>query len=259
MPAYGVPMRMAQRHKQGHCLVYEPTRKITNSDHEMAGLLLIWLVIEGVCMDLRKKCITLFSDNSSTVGGYHVWLPKTYDYQESRTGIGPPTKSTHACPLTLMHIEGKRNGISDMPSQSFGNNPVWHCSSDSDLLFLFNSLFLLPSQQSWTVYRQNCALVMGVTSALQMQPFALDDWRWLPKAGGHFGQIGAPMSNLWEWIHTYSRCLTNSKSAVSQALLPGPGPDTMEKDDRSRVAQSLVQSRSLSRQSLWPAKTTQPK
>jgi hypothetical protein len=42
--------------------------KITNSDLEMAGLLFLWLVMESVCGDLRKRRVTLFSDNSLKVG-----------------------------------------------------------------------------------------------------------------------------------------------------------------------------------------------
>jgi hypothetical protein len=45
-----------------------PAGRITNSDLEMAGLLLLWLVIEAVCPSLVEKNIALFSDNSPTVG-----------------------------------------------------------------------------------------------------------------------------------------------------------------------------------------------
>jgi hypothetical protein len=44
-----------------------PTGKITYSDLEMAGFLLLWLTMEGVCGPLHKKRVTLFSDNTPTV------------------------------------------------------------------------------------------------------------------------------------------------------------------------------------------------
>jgi hypothetical protein len=47
--------------------------KITNLDLEMAGLLLLWLMIEHTCMTLTEKCITLFSDNSPTVSWCNAW------------------------------------------------------------------------------------------------------------------------------------------------------------------------------------------
>ncbi len=34
----------------------------------MAGLVILWLVIEGIGVDLQEKRVTLFSDNSPTVG-----------------------------------------------------------------------------------------------------------------------------------------------------------------------------------------------
>ena len=42
--------------------------RLTNSDLEMAGMLLLWLVIEEVCPELRAVYVALFSDNSPTVG-----------------------------------------------------------------------------------------------------------------------------------------------------------------------------------------------
>jgi hypothetical protein len=47
--------------------VSNPAGRITNSDLEMAGLVLLWIVIERVCPDLSKKLVPLFSDNLPTV------------------------------------------------------------------------------------------------------------------------------------------------------------------------------------------------
>ncbi len=46
-----------------------PGGRITNSDLEMAGLVLLWLTMEEVCGPLEnKKHLTLFNDNSPTIG-----------------------------------------------------------------------------------------------------------------------------------------------------------------------------------------------
>ena len=42
--------------------------EITNSDLEMAGLLMPWLVIEEVYSKLRAAHVALFSENSPTIG-----------------------------------------------------------------------------------------------------------------------------------------------------------------------------------------------
>ncbi len=39
----------------------------------------------------------------------------------------------------------------DIPSWSFGSKPKWHCRSNTNLLTLFNNLFPIPPQNSWTV------------------------------------------------------------------------------------------------------------
>ena len=41
---------------------------ITNSDLEMAGLLMLWLVMEEVCPKSRSAHVVMFSDNSPTIG-----------------------------------------------------------------------------------------------------------------------------------------------------------------------------------------------
>jgi hypothetical protein len=44
-----------------------PNETITNSDLEMAGLLLVLLVMEEIVWDSRERKITLFSNNTPTV------------------------------------------------------------------------------------------------------------------------------------------------------------------------------------------------
>ncbi len=141
----------------------------------------------------------------------------------------------------------------------FGNNPTWTCTSDAELLTLFNTHFPLPQQQSWTVYHLNCAVVTRVTSILQMKPFALDNWRQLPTRGRCVGVIGAPTSNTWEWTRTYNRSHTPHGSNALQDLQHGHKQDTMDMDDRFRVARSLALSWPLARRLLWPATKTQQK
>ena len=41
---------------------------IPNSDLEMAGLLMLWIVMEEVYLKLRAAYVALFSDNSPTIG-----------------------------------------------------------------------------------------------------------------------------------------------------------------------------------------------
>jgi hypothetical protein len=42
--------------------------RITNSDLEMAGLVLLWLAMEEVCGPAKETRVTLFNDNSPKIG-----------------------------------------------------------------------------------------------------------------------------------------------------------------------------------------------
>ena len=61
--------------KQDIISLTNPTGRLTSPDLEMVRLVILWLVIEGVCHNLRKKWVTLFSDNSPTVSWVLGWHP----------------------------------------------------------------------------------------------------------------------------------------------------------------------------------------
>lgn len=50
-----------------------PMGRLTSSDLEMAGLLLLWLCIEGVCSPLSDRHVALFSDNPQQSAGSNEW------------------------------------------------------------------------------------------------------------------------------------------------------------------------------------------
>ncbi len=131
-------------------------------------------------------------------------------------GVSPTSQTKQGVPIHANARRWKCMAIADITLRSFGSNPVWHCHSDDDLLTLFNSTFPLPSQQSRTVFHLDCKTVMRVISALQMKPFALDDWRRLPSPGKLVGKIGQPTSHLWDLIRIYNRLPSSNESAASQ-------------------------------------------
>jgi hypothetical protein len=116
-------------------------------DLEMAGLLLLWLVMEKVCPYLKEKHVALFSNNTPTVS----WITQLAS-KKSRVAellvraLALRLKMTHTCPLTPLHIAGSQNAMTDIPSPSFGSNPLWHCKTDKDLLTLFANKFPTPPQ-----------------------------------------------------------------------------------------------------------------
>jgi hypothetical protein len=198
-----------------------------------------------------------FGDNSPLIG----WVARLASKQSLVAknlgqALALHLKIQHACPLTPIHIKGKQNAISDVPSRSFGSNPVWKCDTVDDLLTLFNPMFPLPHQKSWTLFHLNCKVVTRVTSAVRTKPFYLAKWRQLPRVGQHVGKIGVPMSNLWGWIRTLITHPSKPKCDASRDLPNSHDQDSLDRDDRSKVVRSLRQSQPLARQSLWPATTT---
>ena len=105
--------------------------------------------------------------------------------------------------------------MTDIPSRSFGSKPKWHCKSNTDLLTLFNNLFPIPSQNSWTVFQISYAVGMRVTSVLQMKDFTLEEWWQLPKVGKSVGAARRLMSHQWEWTLSYRTSCSLTESASS--------------------------------------------
>jgi hypothetical protein len=133
-----------------------PNGTITNSDLEMAGLLLLWLVMEDVCPSVTNAHVALFSDNSPTVHWVQRLAAKHSKIAMALLrALALRLHLTKASPLIPLHIAGVDNQMTDIPSRSFGSEQKWHCPTDTDFLTLFNSLFPLPTQHSWTLYRMS--------------------------------------------------------------------------------------------------------
>jgi hypothetical protein len=126
---------------------------LTNSDLEMAGLLLLFLVMEEVCDLQPGDHIALFSDNSPTVSWVRRMASRgSLVADQLLRALALRMKLWQVSPLTTLHIEGKKNAMTDIPSRSFGSVLKWFCRTDKDLLTLFNATFPFPDQNTWTVF-----------------------------------------------------------------------------------------------------------
>ena len=136
---------------------------ITNSYLEMEGLLMLWIVMEEVCLKLRTDHILLFSDNSPTIG----WVKRlavriSLVAMQLVQALTLRFKNAGASPFAHLHIAGEANYMTDIPSRSFGSNLAWFCKNDTDLLNLFNKIFPWPNQAYWTVFSLSKATSMKV-------------------------------------------------------------------------------------------------
>ncbi len=168
-----------------------PTGTITNLDLEMAGLLILWLIMEQVYPDLSGAHVALFSDNSPKVH----WVAQMAAKQSKCTMqllwvLALRLQITQASPLTPLHFAGIHNNMTDIPSQSFGSEPKWFCKSDSDLQTLFNASFPLPTQDSYNVFQTSLTVYTQVISVLRMKATSMDEWQRLPPNGRLLGNTG---------------------------------------------------------------------
>ncbi len=239
-----------------------PDGSITNSDLEMAGLLLLWLVMEEICPDLLHKHVALFSDNQPTV----CWVKR----MASRNSfiakcilqiLAMRLKIRQTSPLTPQHIRGEHNAIADIPSRSFGSNSQWHFKTHDELLTFFNNTFPLPHQASWTVFQISNKISTRVISLLLTKRFELEEWRRLPPLGKHIGSTGKAIANLWEWTLTCRTAPppTQSEHGSSLASQQESEVDSMEEDAKSKLTQHVALSLPLARPSRWTLGSTLPK
>ncbi len=155
-----------------------PRGTMTNSDLELAGLVLLWLMMEHVCGPLAEKCIALFSKNSPTVSWVQQMACRSSLVAEQLIHVLTLRFNLqNVCPITTLHITGDQNSMTDIPSRSIGSEHKWHFKSEHDLLIFFNCNFTLPLQNSWTVCQPTSAIAARVISVLRITPFTLDNWR----------------------------------------------------------------------------------
>jgi hypothetical protein len=226
---------------------------LTNSDLEMAGLLLLFLVMEEVCDLQPGDHIALFSDNSPTVSWVRRMASRgSLVADQLLRALTLRMKLRQVSPLTTLHIEGKKNAMTDIPSRSFGSEKKWLCKTEAELLTLFNASFPFPDQNTWTVFRPSQKIESRIFSALQRQVLKMEEWRRLPKPGRFTGEIGRATAKQWEWTLTFREqaSMTTKKQCT-------PTQQQCELDTTVKAVQSEVQrfqrrSRPLTRRSLWP-------
>jgi len=86
-----------------------PNGRITNSDLEMAGMVLAWLAVEGVFGDLTEKNIALFGDNIASISWTKKLASKQSHVAEQLVqALALRLKAKKACPLITTHIEAGR-------------------------------------------------------------------------------------------------------------------------------------------------------
>jgi hypothetical protein len=198
-----------------------PHGRLTNSDLEMAAVLLQYMVLQQE-EDMQFARAGVLSDNTPTVS----WSTRMADKSQSHTagrllrGLAAIQRASQAGPLTVASIAGVENSMADVASRSFGQNRV----PDSCFLSHFTNLFPLPQQLSWRHVHLTPDRISLVTSTLLGTRLPLQQWMtgYKPKTG----------TTGWNSARTHAAIPTSktvpppSNSISSSVLLHGTGEAT---------------------------------
>ena len=82
----------------------------------MAGLLMLWLVMEEVCPELRAAYLALFSENPPTIGWLKLFAARgSLVAMQLVQALTLRLKKAGASPFTPLHISGIENAMTDIP------------------------------------------------------------------------------------------------------------------------------------------------
>jgi hypothetical protein len=180
--------------------------------------------------------VALFGDNSPTVSWVQQMACRSsFIAKQLIRVLALHINAQRSCPLTMLHISGDQNTMTDIPLGSFGSKPKWHFKTDADLLTFFNASFPLPHQNSWSGCQPTSKIDMRVISILRIVPFKLEDWRQLPAVAKNIGTVGRPMQGLWEWTHIFRMKASLRECGHYQASWHVSAQGTMVKESRSKL------------------------
>jgi hypothetical protein len=236
-----------------------PRGKLTNSDLEMAALLLHYMVLQQE-VDLRFVRAGVWSDNTPTV----AWTKRMADRSQGPTagrllrGLAAFQRATQAGPLTIGHIAGKTNDMADVASRSF--DPV--LVHDPAFLTHFHTLFPLPQSQSWRLVHLMPAQTSLVTSTLDGKRLPLPQWTTASKP--KIGTRGLSSAVMLAETRTSPTPPNQCSSSYSSVSLRGSGAVTTAADIKSMLRPQKPPSVTWRKPSSWlatqiPGGPTDPK
>ena len=233
-----------------------PRGTITNSDLEMAAILLQWLILEQIATTRHRSALAR-SDNTPACSWATKMSPKNPIAARLVRALALRQRICQASPMATIHVAGKANDIADIPSRSFRKGHRWNCPSNLDFLIKFNAEFPLKQGACWDLFVINPKLITLVTSVLLTSPLPMDVWQALPPRGRVFGLSGAGTCRSLKMLTRTSpmKSLTTS-SGRSPDLRDGSGQVITEEEIKSLVLGSQRRLGPLARPVRWSEGTT---
>jgi hypothetical protein len=242
-----------------------PTGTITNSDLEMAGVLLHEAVLEAhLGPAMQGAQIAIGCDNSPAV----AWTTRMASRSSSPIafrllkGLAMRQRVTRSAPPAIFHVAGVANTLADVASRSvtgvathfhlLDSSPTDMCSAT--FLTHFDSIYPLPQKLPWLNVQPPSGLWSHVISTLRGQRLALRQWTTkLALPPGATGPTTLPKPRL---IHTSGTSRGPSNKPISSHL--PPGFELASSGTRSKLEPSLWKRPCVTwhKPSFWPDSTT---
>jgi hypothetical protein len=158
-----------------------PNGRLTNSDLEMAGVVLQQAVLQCT-VPLQRSRSVINCDNTPSVAWVHRMATRTqYDVSHRLLrGMALQQRTNESVPPELVSVAGVDNELADIPSRITeywkprpnDNNPG-RAPTNAEFLTFFNDSFPLPQSKCWKVVTPDPVTLSNVISTLRGKRLAL--------------------------------------------------------------------------------------
>jgi hypothetical protein len=204
-----------------------PTGTLTNSDLEMAAVVLQLNVLEPLVPSMHHKSTHIHSDNTPSVAWLTKMATKTANSDAAHRlvrGLALRQRMLHSAPVSITHVAGSDNNLADIASRA-----ITHLDDDHAFLTHFDTLFPLQ-ERSWQRASPPPAQLCNVISTLRGQRLTLQ--RWTMPLGPPAGAGGNNTAPIVEQIHGCGTQHRRSEASYSWDLPPGLVLDSLGKAGR---------------------------
>ena len=201
-----------------------PTGALTNSDLEMAAVVLHLNVLEPLVPSMHHKSMQIHSDNTPSVAWLTKMATKTANSDAAHRlvrGLALRQRMLHSAPVSITHVAGADNNLADIASRA-----ITHLDDDHAFLTHFDNLFPLQ-ERFWQRASPPPAQLSNVISTLRGQRLTMQRWTVpLEPPAGVGGNNTVP---IVERIRGCATRLPRSAASYSWDLPPGLVLDTLGK------------------------------
>ena len=201
-----------------------PAGKLTNSDLEMAAVVLHFSTLESVAPTLRHKHVFVYSDNSPSVAWVTKMATKTAKSDAAHRlvrGLALRQRMLESAPVSIAHVAGVDNALADIASR-----PIPQLDDDAAFLTHFDSIFPLQNR-FWQRASPLHAQLSNVILTLRGQRLTLQ--RWMVQSVPQVGAGGASTAPSVELIHGSGMSARPPGANYCWDLPPGLVLDTLGK------------------------------